>query len=176
MHAQAYTFSGYVQGQTRAAAQLHRGSALAFQPTDVIEAMTEAGFVVVAMASLDDVQRMIDLLDGLRLRDADMVPGEDFLMTDVMERHTGPLAAEQVFTFAGMPRHHTGAAMAGCMIAENADALTRHLGSFGFLVESVASQAELQLVRDHLQCISEGQFEPTECLDLREAETDSIAA
>lgn len=174
MQAQAYTFSGYVEGEAQAADRMRRGSALAFKAEDVIEAMTQAGFVVVALSSLEDVQRMIDVLEALRRRDADMRVGEDFLVTDTMERYTGPLHAGQVFTFAGLPRHHSGSSMAGCMVAETAEALTRYLGTFGFEVESVVSQADLEAVRDQLQRISCGDFEATECLDLRE--DDALAA
>lgn len=168
MEAQAYTFSGYVQGEALTADSMRRGSALAFRPTDVIDAMTAAGFVVVALSSLDDVQRMIELLDDVRRRADDMRAGEDFLVTDGMEGYIGSLQPEQVFTFAGLPRHHTGSSVAGCMIAESAEALTRHLGTFGFEVESVVSQADLEIVRAQLQRIGAGDFEPTECLDLRE--------
>lgn len=160
---EVFTYSGYIAGSP--SSSLARGLGLATSAEDLIEVMQEAGLIVVAVSSLEDINRMIEQLVALRDRSADMVRDEDYLVTDGMAGHRGTIESRHVFTFVGAPPGRA-TAFAGLMLAESEAAVVHHLASFGFAVRGMTSLADLLVTQQELIDTRHGRLEESQYIDL----------
>ncbi len=178
--AMVFAFSGYVEGQPQSA--LARGFALARDHGCVIQAMTQAGFGIVALLSLEELRATISVLQSIRSGDPDAVDQGDLVVSDAMSnarkgiagvRLPFPLDAQQVYTFTGRT---AGDAQlrTGFMVARSPDDVRDYLRSFDFQVDAATSLADLMAFEHELVDVAFDRCDPTGYIDLL-AETAQAA-
>lgn len=150
--------------------------------------MTQAGFDIVALLSLEELRATIGALQSIRSGDPDAVDQGDLVVSDTMwpsadtskgaasVRLPFPLDAQQVYTFTGrVGATATDAQLhTGFMVARSPDDVRDYLRSFGFQVHAATSLAELMEFENELVDVALDRCEPTDYIDLL-AETAQAA-
>lgn len=166
-----FTFSGRMAGAHAPPAAWH-GTAVASTPYDVIRTMTEVGFEVVALASLHDLEGLIEVLSTTRRDLLKALSEGDLMATDAMKARLDrgyQATRDELFSFAG----HTGvvgSVSSGFIAAGSATAACTFLATFGYEVHAITSLSELHREVARLQKVARGEGDPAEVIDLFDSE------
>lgn len=163
-----FTFSGRMAAHDTS----WHGTAVASTPYDVIRVMTEVGFEVVALASLHDLEGLIEVLIATRRNLPKALAEGDLMATDQMRSRLdrGHRAInDQLFTFSG----HTGtvgSVSSGFIAAVSASDARTYLATFGYEVDAITPLSDLLREAGRLRKVARGDGDPTEVIDLFDSE------